>query len=192
MKTIASCFGLFLMTSVVSARVTADVNTARELYNQNLTIADYLRSHTLYTTFTAATNGPSSPIFSNLGHPILGDTVFAPVDIAFTTRNTTATIMQRLLQPEYVLHLQNLLNYHVYAGGLLLSTSLNSSALSTTVTMANNETLTITLTNPGELSLSNKKNGVMAKSYATDTDILCENGVLHAIDGVLLPNLLPR
>jgi uncharacterized surface protein with fasciclin (FAS1) repeats len=185
MKIIASCFGLFLMTSVVSARVIAEANTAREL-NQNLTIADYLKSNSNFSTFVSAASSPGIYVLSGLGQPTAHVTLFGPENDDFSARNTTAALLQKLLQPEYALHLQNFLDYHVYPGGAVLSTSLNSSS-PTTVTMANKETLTINLTSSG-VTLSNKKNGVMAT--VTDANILASNGVIHAIDNVLHPSFV--
>lgn len=99
-------------------------------------------------------------------------TVFAPVDAAFTAlpEGTVAS----LLLPENKEKLQSILTYHVVAGKVL-STDLTDGMQATTV---NGTALTIHL-----------KDG---KVFVNDAevviaDVITDNGVVHAINKVLIP-----
>ena len=124
---------------------------------------------TLYAAVDAA--GLSSTLSS-------GDfTVFAPTDAAFDTLFTSlgVTPEQFLQRPD----LQEILTYHVLSG------SVDAAAATSLAGMTNNtattvETSTVTLTvATGSLFVN--------RSQVITPDVMADNGIIHAIDKVLIP-----
>ncbi len=99
-------------------------------------------------------------------------TVFAPTDAAFA--NLPAGTLDDLLLPENKETLQAILTYHVVAGAVTADQVVNL----TTATTVQGEAIDITVEN-GDVFL----NGVRV----SQTDVTASNGVIHIIDGVLLP-----
>ena len=99
-------------------------------------------------------------------------TVFAPVDAAFTA--LPAGTVDTLLKPENKAKLAGILTYHVVAGKVM-STDLTDGMTATTV---NGQTITIHLT--GGKVLVNDAEVIIA-------DVNTDNGVVHAINAVLMP-----
>jgi len=99
-------------------------------------------------------------------------TVFAPVDAAFAAlpEGTVAT----LIIPENKEKLQSILTYHVVAGKVL-SSDLSDGMEATTV---NGASLTIRLED-GKVFVNDAEVVV--------ADVLTDNGVVHAINTVLIP-----
>jgi uncharacterized surface protein with fasciclin (FAS1) repeats len=112
---------------------------------------------------------------------LLGDeeqnlTTFAPLNTAF--QEIPPSFLNELLSEPWILHLQNLVNYHI-TNGTILSTELGTSNLE----MLNGELLTVG--NIGE-------DFVLYTPLVPDinverVDLVAVNGVSHVIDGVLLP-----
>lgn len=98
-------------------------------------------------------------------------TVFAPVDAAFAELGQTE--LNRLLRPENRGELQSILTYHVVPGRILAGDLADGA----TVTTVQGQELTIDLTGGAFV------NG----ETIVATDILVSNGVVHLIDGVLVP-----
>lgn len=111
-------------------------------------------------------------------------TVFAPVNSAF--EKLPAGTVDFLLKPENQKMLQALLTYHVVAGNLLAADVLkaieagNGKAVVKTVLGAS---LTASIED-GKVILTDAKG---TKVTVVATDIKGSNGVIHAIDGVLMP-----
>ena len=100
-------------------------------------------------------------------------TVFAPTDAAFAA--LPAGTVEALL--ENIGELQNILLYHV-ASGSVLSTDLTNGQ----------EIPTLTFFPPLVVTIDN--NGVMINNaMVTVADIMADNGVIHVIDAVLLPQI---
>ena len=99
-------------------------------------------------------------------------TVFAPVDAAFDA--LPAGTVDTLVQPENKEQLTGILTYHVVAGKVM-SSDLTDGMKATTV---NGQELTIHLTD-GKVMV----NGAEVIIADVDTD----NGVVHAVDAVLMP-----
>jgi len=99
-------------------------------------------------------------------------TVFAPVDAAFAAlpEGTVAT----LILPENKEKLQSILTYHVVAGKVL-SSDLSDGMEATTV---NGASLTIRL-EEGKVFVNDAE--------VVIADVLTDNGVVHAINTVLIP-----
>ncbi len=106
-------------------------------------------------------------------------TVFAPTDEAFAAL-PEGTLDELLADPTG--DLAGILTYHVVAGELMAAdvAELNGNE----VTTVNGATFTVKVTEGGDVSLSDAAGneiGVVA------TDVDASNGVIHVVDGVLLP-----
>lgn len=102
-------------------------------------------------------------------------TVFAPTNEAFAALPTG--IVQNLLRPENRSQLANVLSYHVVPGRI---TSFNLAPGSTTmVRTLQGRTLRVMVSTTGEITV-NGATVVLA-------DITASNGVIHGIQGILLP-----
>ena len=111
-------------------------------------------------------------------------TVFAPTNAAFAKlpEGTVAT----LLQPENKGTLTSILTYHVVAGKF-------DAAAVVEAIKANNGAFTITTVQGGKLVASLMEGNVMLKdekgnmSTVVIADVAASNGVIHAIDSVVMP-----
>jgi uncharacterized surface protein with fasciclin (FAS1) repeats len=102
-----------------------------------------------------------------------GYTVFAPTNDAF---DELGVDLSTLTQQE----LQDILTYHV-----LPSAVLSSDISGGTVTTVNGADLTIAVDNDGNVSLTDQAGNTYS---VTEADLEGTNGVVHIIDGVLLPS----
>jgi len=120
---------------------------------------------TLVAAVTAAGLGPT---LSGPG-PF---TVFAPSDEAFA--KLPAGTVEGLLKD--LPKLKSILTYHVISGKVPASVA---------VTMNGKKAQTV---NGAELSIKVDKSGVMVDgAKVVTTDIMCDNGIIHVIDAVILP-----
>ena len=111
-------------------------------------------------------------------------TVFAPTNKAFS--KLPAGTVETLLKPENLKMLQTVLTYHVVAGKLsaqnLMAKIKAGGGKATLKTVAGSEII---------LSMKGKKLQIMdtsgGKSYVTIKDVNQSNGVIHVVDGVLVP-----
>ena len=99
-------------------------------------------------------------------------TVFAPTDTAFA--KLPAGTLQDLLKPENKSRLAAILTYHVVPGKVMAADVVKLREAKT----VNGGTLKITVS--GEKVMVND-------AKVTSTDIQTSNGVIHVIDGVILP-----
>uniref|UniRef100_A0A7S2GS47 FAS1 domain-containing protein n=1 Tax=Helicotheca tamesis TaxID=374047 RepID=A0A7S2GS47_9STRA len=123
-----------------------------------------------FTTLTAAVDA------AGLKETLQGSgtyTVFAPTDDGFSALPTGT--VEKLLKPEWVFHLKDVLLYHTL-GDIVKSTDLTDGLVATTL---NNEDITINLDPPRVNTNSN--------ILLDMVDIEADNGVIHAVDNVLLP-----
>nr|HQD45024.1 fasciclin domain-containing protein [Kaistella sp.] len=104
-------------------------------------------------------------------------TVFAPTNSAFTSLLTELSLPNLAAVPKSTL--ENVLKYHVVAGANVLSTDITNNM---NVTTFQGGTFKITTT--GGVKITDANNRV---SNVIATDVQCSNGVIHAIDKVLLP-----
>jgi uncharacterized surface protein with fasciclin (FAS1) repeats len=99
-------------------------------------------------------------------------TVFAPTNAAFD--KLPAGTVESLLKPENKEKLQDILQYHVYVGSLR------------TDYMRDGQTLN--QVNGGNITISNKDGKIVLNNSATIiATVPASNGIIHIIDGVLLP-----
>jgi uncharacterized surface protein with fasciclin (FAS1) repeats len=99
-------------------------------------------------------------------------TVFAPTDEAF--KKLPAGTVESLLKPENKDKLVQILKYHVVAGKVMAADVVK---LNSAETLAG-EKVTIKVVD-GKVMIN--------KSTVAKADIVCDNGVIHVIDTVLLP-----
>ena len=117
--------------------------------------------------FAAILNGTSNSPF----------TVFAPTNAAFSSLLTELSLPNLGAVPTSTL--ENVLKYHFVAGANVLSTDITNNM---NVTTFQGGTFKITTT--GGVKITDANNRV---SNVIATDVQCSNGVIHAIDKVLLP-----
>jgi uncharacterized surface protein with fasciclin (FAS1) repeats len=121
-----------------------------------------------HTTLVAAVQAAELvDVLSNVG-PF---TVFAPVNTAFEA--LPEGTVESLLKPENKSKLQDILEYHVYVG--VIRTNLMREGM--TLNQVNGKNITIH--KEGDKLMVNKANIVAS--------VEASNGVIHVIDGVLLP-----
>jgi uncharacterized surface protein with fasciclin (FAS1) repeats len=110
-------------------------------------------------------------------------TLFAPLNVAFDA--LPKDYLPLLLEDPWTLHLQNLLQYHVTGESIVTSDITDGQAFA----MLNGETVTISLQG-ANIILLNGDNAPNAQLVAAD--IPADNGVVQAINGVLLPGYIFR
>ncbi|RYY41774.1 MAG: fasciclin domain-containing protein [Chitinophagaceae bacterium] len=122
-----------------------------------------------HTTLVAAVKAAELvDVLSNAG-PF---TVFAPTNAAFD--KLPKGTVEDLLKPENKARLQDILQYHVYVGSLK------------TDLMQDGQTLN--QVNGGNITITRKDGKVILNNSATIVaSIPASNGIIHVIDGVLLP-----
>lgn len=145
------------------------------------TIVDVAAGNENFTTLVAAVKA------ADLVNVLNGDgpfTVFAPTNAAFDKlpEGTVAA----LLKPENKATLSAILTYHVVSGKFVASDVLAA-------IKANNGSFTIPTVQGGELVATLKDGKVILTDVAGNsatvviTDVAASNGVIHAIDSVVMP-----
>ena len=99
-------------------------------------------------------------------------TVFAPTDEAFA--NVPSETLQGLLKPEAKNQLVDVLTYHVVPGKVMASDVVKLTAAKT----VQGQSIAISVNGGVKIDGAN----------VVPTDIECDNGVIHVIDAVILPN----
>jgi uncharacterized surface protein with fasciclin (FAS1) repeats len=111
-------------------------------------------------------------------------TVFAPVNTAF--EKLPAGTVETLLKPENKKTLTGVLTYHVVAGRFSADELMQkASGGAFTLKTVQGGTLTVEKLSDSALSVTDSKGG---KANITISNVLQSNGVIHVIDGVLLPS----
>lgn len=154
------------------------VSAERALAGNSLT--DLIQGDTELSTLFTALN--ASGIVSNA--TTYNTTLFAPINSAFAKLDQTFLSLL-VTDPEWIAHLQNLLLGHA-VNGTVLSTSLSDGMV---VTALNNENITVSISG-NNVSLSNPQ--LNSSAAVVQADIEASDGVLHKIDGVLLPSFWNR
>jgi uncharacterized surface protein with fasciclin (FAS1) repeats len=102
--------------------------------------------------------------------------VFAPTDTAFN--NLPPETLANLLLPENKETLARILTYHVINGQNLTSAEINALPLPSTVVTLEGDTIIVS--KDGDTLKVNNATVVIA-------DVIATNGIIHAIDTVLIP-----
>jgi uncharacterized surface protein with fasciclin (FAS1) repeats len=112
-------------------------------------------------------------------------TVFAPTNAAFA--KLPAATLSTLLTPAGKADLTGILTYHVVAGRVdaaALTQQIQASGGSAALTTVQGGTLTARIGTDGAVTLTDSKGGV---SRVVQADVPASNGVIHAIDTVVMP-----
>ena len=143
------------------------------------TIVTHALANPNFTSLVAALTRSDMPNFV----AILGGTanspftVFAPTNAAFTSLLAETGLANLGAVPQSLL--ENALKYHVVAGVNVASTALTNNM---PVTTFQGGMFTITTTGGAKITDANNR-----VSNIILTDVQCSNGIIHAIDKVLLP-----
>lgn len=105
-------------------------------------------------------------------------TVFAPTNAAFEA--LPAEAVAELLTDPWLLHLQDILTYHVTTP--IVPASVIIDAGSVNATMLNDETITAALVDESVV--------INGESTVVTPDVTADNGIVHVVDTVLLPSWL--
>jgi len=111
-------------------------------------------------------------------------TVFAPTNDAFA--KLPAGTVETLLKPENKATLSGILTYHVVSGNIdaaAVIAAINAGKGTAVLTTVNGGNLTGSL-DGGKVKLTDEKGNSV---FVTATDLKGTNGVIHVIDGVLMP-----
>jgi uncharacterized surface protein with fasciclin (FAS1) repeats len=132
-----------------------------------------------FSTLVSALTRDDQPDFAGILSGTGPFTVFAPTNTAFGGLLTELSLagLNDVLQPV----LENALKYHVVAGANVLSASLTNNQ---SVTTFQGQSFTVQLpgTGPQILDASSRTSKIIA------VDVQASNGVIHALDKVLLPS----
>lgn len=152
----------------------------------------------MYPTKTIVDNAVNSPIHTTLVAAVKQAglvetlsgpgpfTVFAPTDDAFA--KVPAATLQGLMQPAMKPALTKVLTYHVVPGRITaadLASRIAAGGGRASVRTVEGETLTFTMANGGVMIAGMGGSSAMV----SQADVMQSNGVIHVIDGVLLPSM---
>ncbi len=166
------------VTATDSTEVVADT-TATEV--KTTTIVDVAAGNPDFSTLVAAVKA------AGLVETLSGDgpfTVFAPTNAAF--EKLPAGTVDGLLKPENVEKLKGLLTYHVVSG------KFDAATVTDAITKGKGK-YTVTTVNGGKIDLSLKDGKVVLTdangktSTVAMADVAASNGIIHAIDSVVMP-----
>lgn len=145
------------------------------------TIVDVAAGNPDFSTLVAAVKA------AGLAETLSGEgpfTVFAPTNAAF--EKLPAGTVEGLLKPENLEKLKGLLTYHVVAG------KFDAAAVTDAITKGKGK-YTVTTVQGGKIDLSLKDGKVVltdangSTSTVAIADVAASNGVIHAIDTVVMP-----
>lgn len=140
------------------------------------TIVDAAAANPNFATLVTAVK--AADLVSVLSDTSKKYTVFAPTNDAFA--KLPAGTVETLLKPENKATLSGILTYHVVAGEVMAKDLSNGQK----VTTVNGAQLTVEIMD-GKVMLVDAKGG---KSTVTQADLKTDNGVIHVIDTVVMPN----
>ncbi len=163
-----------------SAQKDPDVGGA-PMYPNKTIVANAVNSP-IHTTLVAAVKAAGLVDTLNSPGPF---TVFAPTNDAFA--KLPAGTVETLVKPENKATLVKILTYHVIAGKITskeLIKDIKKGGGTYTAKTVEGGTLTFSL-DGGKVKITDEKGG---SAYVTIADVYQSNGVIHVIDGVLLPS----
>lgn len=146
------------------------------------TVATHAVANSNFTTLVSILNRPNQPNFATTLSGAGTFTVFAPTNAAFTSLDTELAAAGGIAGVSAD-NLTKVLQYHVVSPANVLAASLTEGQLVTPI-LSPAQQFTIQLT--GGAKIKDARNRL---SNIIITDVQCSNGVIHAIDKVLLPTL---
>ena len=165
---------------------TEDTMMADQMANDDMaagTIVEVAQGNPEYSTLVSAVTS------ADLGATLSGTgpyTVFAPTNAAF--EKVPQATRDELMSPAGQQDLSNILTYHVVEGNV------DAATLTQAIQDAGADGYTITTVNGGTLTAMMDGDNVVLRDAAgntatvTQTDVDASNGVIHAIDTVLMPS----
>src|SRR5687768_4152104 len=172
-------FSVFSFGVLVAA--TSKIND--KFYNQSKDVVDIAIGSADHTTLVAAVKAAGLVETLSGSGPF---TVFAPTNDAFG-RLAPGTV-DTLLKPENKATLTKVLTYHVVPGnmsGTQIMAAIKSGGGTATLTTVEGEPLKAMM--EGTSIVLTDVNG--NKSFVTQADVRQSNGVIHVVNGVLLPKM---
>ena len=149
----------------------------------NRTIVDNAVNSPIHTTLVRAVQAAGLVDTLNSAGPF---TVFAPTDQAFSA--VPSATLNGLLQPSMKAQLTEVLTYHVVPGRVTASdivAKIRANGGTATYQTVAGENLTFMMR--GDSVHIMGKNGSMAN--VTQANVMQSNGIIHVVDGVLLPTM---
>ena len=168
-------------TTDATATDTTEVAADTTAVEKPTTIVDVAAGNPDFSTLVAAVKA------AGLVETLSGDgpfTVFAPTNAAF--EKLPAGTVDGLLKPENLEKLKGILTYHVVSG------KFDAAAVTEAITKGNGK-YTVTTVQGGKIDLSLKDGKVVLTDANGKTatvaiaDVAASNGVIHAIDSVVMP-----
>jgi len=165
----------------VMAVDSTEVVTDSATVEQPTTIVDVAAGNADFSTLVAAVKAAGLVETLSSEGPF---TVFAPTNDAFA--KLPAGTVDNLLKPENVEKLKGLLTYHVVAG------KFDAAAVTDAITKGKGK-YTVTTVQGGKIDLSLKDGKVVLtdangkSAVVVIADVAASNGVIHAIDSVVMP-----
>lgn len=143
------------------------------------TIVTHAAANPNFSVLVSALTRPDQPNFVSIlgGTASSPFTVFAPTNTAFTSLLAELGLANLAAIPQATL--ENVLKYHVVAGANVASTDITNNM--NVVTFQGG---TFKITTTGGVKITDANNRI---SNVIATDVQCSNGIIHAIDKVLLP-----
>ncbi|PIF62174.1 fasciclin domain-containing protein [Flavobacterium sp. 11] len=145
------------------------------------TIVTHAAANANFSTLVSVLNRSGQPNFITTLSGTGPFTVFAPTNAAFTALNTE--LAPGGIAGVSAANLTKVLQYHVVSPANVLAASLTEGQVVTPI-LTPAQTFTIQLTGGAKIKDANNR-----ISNIIITDVQCSNGVIHAIDKVLLPVL---
>ena len=145
------------------------------------TIVTHALANKNFSSLVGALTGPGQPDFVGTLNGAGPFTVFAPTNAAFTALNTE--LAPGGIASVSAANLTKVLQYHVVGGANVLAATLTEGQMVTPI-LTPAQKFTIQLTGGAKIKDANNR-----MSNIIITDVQCSNGVIHAIDKVLLPVL---
>lgn len=143
------------------------------------TIVTHAAANPNFSILVSALTRPDQPNFVSIlgGTASSPFTVFAPTNTAFTSLLAELGLANLAAVPQATL--ENALKYHVVAGANVASTDITNNM--NVITFQGG---TFKITTTGGVKITDANNRI---SNVIATDVQCSNGIIHAIDKVLLP-----
>lgn len=165
------------------AATDAGVDAMAETETTDGTIVEVASGNSDFSTLVSAVQT------AGLAETLSGEgpyTVFAPNNAAF--EEVPAAERDALMQADRREDLTGILTYHVVAGRLTaadVAAALQAGGGSTTLTTVEGGTLTVRDAGGGRITITDEAGNT---ATVVSTDVMASNGVIHVIDGVLMPN----
>ena len=169
-------------TTETTEETVVDTTATTEVAVAEPNIVEVASGNENFSTLVAAVTA------AELGETLSGDgpfTVFAPTNDAFA--KLPKGTVETLLKPENIEKLKSILTYHVVSGKFDAATVIDA-------IKKNNNKFTVTTVQGAKIDLSLKDDKVIltdatgAMATVVMPDVAASNGVIHAIDAVVMPS----